>query len=167
MMDAAPVREIRPVVAEAEPLLLTPAVTAAYVEPADNLGALILRSGLTRSYAETPPPAPAVVATAELSSHDLTTALTAAAAHKAQRMAATRTAGQQVTIQLGSFSTPENAARIAGQFSRFGQTEMQYRALDGREVQVVLVTTDGSVPAQAVINAAAANGLVGAFVVTR
>ncbi len=167
--SAAPQPTLRPAIANDDPLLLTPAyATAAYQpEASDNLGALILRSGLTRSYAETPRPTPALDATAELSSHDLTTALTAAADRTARQMAATHTAGQPVTIQLGSFSTPENAERVADQFGRYGQTQMQPRDFGGRTLHVVLVTTDGSVPPQAVIEAAAANGLQGAFVVTR
>ena len=72
---------------DGNPYLLTPAYqTAAYsADPSesDSLGALILRSGLTRSYAATPQRTAAQVAAAELSSHDLTTALTAAAARNA------------------------------------------------------------------------------------
>ncbi len=167
--SAAPAPELRPAFAESDPLLLTPAVstTTAYADPTDNLGALILRSGLTRSYAETPRPTPAQAAAAELSSHDLTTALTAAAARKARQMAAARTTHQPVTIQLGSFSTAENAERVASQFGRFGQTEMQARDSGGRTLQVVFITTDGSVAPDTVIGAAEANGLHGAFVVDR
>ncbi len=142
----APEPELRPAVADGEPLTLTPAVTTAYADPTDNLGALILRSGLTRSYAETAPPAPALAAATELSTHDLTTALTAAAARKAEELSATRTAGTPATIQLGSFSTSENAERVAAAFGRYGQTDMQYRVSGGRTLQVVSVTTDGSVP---------------------
>ena len=170
MASAAPEPQLRPATfASSEPLLLTPAVstTTAYAEQTDNLGALILRSGLTRSYAESPRPTPALAAAAELSSHDLTTALTAAAERKARQLAAARTANQSVTIQLGSFSTPENAERIAADFGRFGQTQMQTRELGGRTLQVVFVTTDGSVAPAAVIDAAKANGLDGAFVVAR
>lgn len=162
--------QLRPAFANADPMQLTPAfaTTAAYApEASDNLGALILRSGLTRSYAETPPPSPALAAATELSSHDLTTALTAAAARKARDMGMARTTGQPVTIQLGSFSTPENAERIAADFGRFGQTEMQPHLSGGRSLQVVLVTTDGSVAPESVIDAAAKVGLKGAFVVAR
>ncbi len=161
--------QLSPAVVNSEPLLLTPAVnsTTAYAGQSDSLGALILRTGFTRSYAETPPPAPALAAANELSSHDLTTALTNAASDKARELAATRTAGPPVTIQLGSFSTTQNAERVAGLFGRFGQTEMQPRTVGGRSLQVVLVTTDGSVAPQAVIDAAANAGLQGAFVVTR
>ncbi len=166
--SAAPAPQLRPAeFAPSEPLLLTPAVTTAYAEPTDNLGALILRSGLTRSYAEAPRPTPALAAAAELSSHDLTTALTAAAERKARELAAERPANQPVTIQLGSFSTPENAERIAADFGRFGQTEMQTRESGGQTLQVVFVTTDGSVAPGTVIDAAEANGLRGAFVVAR
>ena len=162
---AAPEPQIRPATyADSAPLLLTPAVTTttAYAEPTDNLGALILRSGLTRSYAEQPRPTPALAAATELSSHDLTTALTAAAERKGREMAA-----EKATIQLGSFSTPENAERIAELFGRFGQTTMETRNSGGRSLQVVFVTTDGSVAPGTVIDAAEANGLKGAFVVAR
>ena len=165
---ATPQPQIRPATyASRDPLLLTPASTTAYAEPADNLGALILRSGLTRSYAEQPRPTPALAAAAELSSHDLTTALTAAAARKAREMAAARTNSRPVTIQLGSFSTPENARRVAADFGRFGRTELQTRDSGGRTLQVVFVTTDGSVAPDTVIGAAAAKGLRGAFVTAR
>ncbi len=168
--SAAPQPTLRPAIADGDPLLLNPAytTTAAYQPEADdNLGALILRSGLTRSYAETARPTPALNAASELSSHDLTTALTAAAGRKAHEMAATRTAGQPVTIQLGSFSTPDNAERVAARFGRYGQIRMQSSESGGRTLQIVLVTTDGSVPPQTVIDAAAAGGLHGAFVLTR
>ncbi len=169
---AAPAAQLRPAIADGDPLLLTPAVTrTAYADQAaaatDNLGALILRSGLTRSYAETPPPTPALSAATELSTHDLTTALTAAASRKAQQMATTRTAGQPVTIQLGSFSTAESAGQVAVQFSRFGQTAVEPRLFGGRTLQSVSVTTNGSIAPQTVIDAAAASGLQGAYVVTR
>jgi rare lipoprotein A len=154
-----------------DPLLLTPAYqTAAYSpEPGatDNLGALILRSGLTSSYAETPRPSPAQAAAAELSSHDLTTALTAAAAKKARELAAAGVTRQPATIQLGSFSTSENARRVAARFARYGQTRMQAADFGGRTLQTVFVTTDGSVAPEAVIDAAETNGLTGAFVVAR
>jgi len=163
--SAAPQPELRPAVAGSDPLLLTPAVTTtAYADQTDSLGTLILRSGLTRSYAETPSPTRAQAAAAELTSHDLTTALTAAATRKARQMAAAHTAGPPVTIQLGSFSTSENAGRVAARFGRYGRTWMQPREFGGRTLQVVSVTTDGSVAPQAVIDAAAAEGLQGAFI---
>ncbi len=166
--SAAAQPQLRPAVADSEPLLLTSAVTTtAYADQTDSLGALILRSGLTRSYAETPSPTRAQAAAAELTSHDLTTALTAAATRKAEQMATARTAGPPATIQLGSFSTPENAERVASKFGRFGRTWIEPRELSGRTLQVVSVFTDGSVAPQAVIDAAAAEGLDGAFVVTR
>ncbi len=168
--SAAPEPQLRPATfAESDPLLLTPVVTTttAYAAQTDNLGALILRSGLTRSYAERPAPTPALAAATELSSHDLTTALTAAAARKAHDMAVAGTTSPPLTIQLGSFSTTENAERVAALFGRFGQTEMQTRDLGGRTLQVVFVTTDGTVAPGAVIDAAEANGLHGAFVVAR
>ena len=167
---AAPAPRLRSGIADSEPIQLMPAfeTNVAYApEPADNLGALILRSGLSRSYAATPPPAPGLTAAAELSSHDLTTALTAAATRKAREMQANRVTGQPVTIQLGSFSTPENARRVAARFGRYGQTEMQTQAFGGRDLQVVTVTTDGSVAPRTVIDDAAAAGLNGAHVVAR
>ena len=170
MASAGPAPRMRPGIADGDPMMLTPAfaTTAAYApDQSDNLGALILRSGLTRSYAETPPPAPALAAAAELSSHDLTSALTAAAARKARELDAARSARQPVTVQLGSFSTPENAERIAAQFGRYGHTQMQARDIGGQSLQVVFVTTDGSVPPETVIDAAAATGLNGAFIVAR
>lgn len=180
--SAAPEPQLRPAVADGSPMQLTPAFatndsfseqptyttrTVAYTNQTDNLGALILRSGLTRSYAETPPPSPALQAAAELSSHDLTTALTAAAERKAHELAAAKAAHQPATIQLGAFSTPENAQRVAAAFARFGRVDTQPRAYGARTLQVVMVTTDGSVAPDSVIGAASAEGLDGAFVVTR
>ena len=163
---AAPAPRVRPGEAFDGPLMLTPqyATTAAYTEGGDTLGSLILRSGLSRSYAEQPQPTRAQNAAAELSSHDLTTALTAAAARKASQMAAANgSAANGAVVQLGSFSSPDNARRIAEQFSRYGRTELQPRG----NVQVVLVTVAGNSSPDAVIDAASAIGLNGAFVLQR
>ncbi len=155
--------------ADGDPLELTPTYRTAAYQPdqTDNLGALILRSGLTRSYAETPRPTPALNAAAELSSHDLTSALTAAAQRKARELDSARTTRLPATIQLGSFSTPENAERVASRFARYGQTTLRASNFGGRILQTVFVTTDGSVPSEAVIDAAESAGLSGAFVVAR
>ena len=178
--------ELRPAIADGDPLVLTPAfattpsydaapayvttpaltTTAAYTGENDSLGALILRSGLSRSYAETPRETPAQAAATELSSHDLTTALTAAA-RKARELSTASAANRPVRIQLGSFSTPENAERIAAEFSRFGRTEIQARDFGGRTLQLVFVTTDGSVAPDAIIGAARARGIDGALVASR
>ena len=149
-----------------QPVSYSPPPTS-YSNRGDTLGALILRSGLTRSYAEQPRPTPALEAATELSSHDLTTALTAAAQRKAKELAAAGAIPAAVTIQLGSFSTAENAERIAAAFGHFGRTEMQTRDFGGRTLQVVLVTTEGGVAPQSVIEAARAQGLSGAFIVAR
>ena len=180
--------DLRPAIADGDPLVLTPAfattpaydaapayvttptltaTTAAYTGGNDGLGALILRSGLSRSYAEVPRETPAQSAATALSSHDLTTALTAAAARKARELSTASAANRPVRIQLGSFSTPETAERIAAEFSRFGRTEVQAGDFGGRTLQLVFVTTDGSIAPDAVIGAARARGIGGALVAAR
>jgi hypothetical protein len=71
-------------------MVLTPAYAPVPTYAGDNLGALILRSGFTQSYAEEPATTRAQNAAAELSSHDLTTALTEAATRKARQLAAAK-----------------------------------------------------------------------------
>ncbi len=164
-----PTDAFTPAVATAAPLMLTPASAFAPAQAyaGDPLGPLILRSGFSRSYAEEGAPTPALQAAANLSASDLTTALTRAAARKATELAAPGAPGAPTVVQLGSFSDAANAERMAGQFSRFGRTETQPRDFGGRRLQVVLVTVDRSVTSATVLDAAAAAGLDGAFVLTR
>jgi rare lipoprotein A len=89
--SAAP--RIRPADLAAQPMILTPAYAPVPTYAGDNLGALILKSGFTQSYAEQPVRTGAQTAAAELSAHDLTTALTQAAARKARELAAAKAAG--------------------------------------------------------------------------
>lgn len=159
----APARGVQVASAEApkpRPAVATPAAAN------DGLGALILRSGLAQSYAEPVRKSPAQSAAAALASHDLTTALTAAAERKARSLNAPSVS--HTVIQLGTFVDAGNAGRLASDFGRFGRTEMRDSASSsGFPLKTVLVTLDpGQSPAM-VIAAAQAAGLNGAFVVSR
>lgn len=169
LASATPEPQLRPGAATA-PMLLTPAYTAPaadYDESGDNLGALILRSGLTRSYAEVPRETSAQRAAAELSSHDLTTALTEAAARKAQELAVAKPSTNGTVVQLASFTDGGNARQVAARFSQYGQTQIRAQQFAGRTLQVVLVSLNETSTPKAVIDEAAAQGLSGAFVVSR
>jgi rare lipoprotein A len=132
----------------------------------DGLGALILRAGLVQSYAEPVHKTPAQSAAAALASHDLTTALTAAAERKARSLAAEQT--PHTVIQLGTFGSADSAERLAADFSRFGRTETRTSASpNGLPLQTVLVSLDASQSPVMVLAAAQAAGLNGAFVLSR
>lgn len=146
-------------VAAAVPQPRTPAAS-------DGLGALILRSGLVQSYAEPVRKTPAQSAAAALASHDLTTALTAAAERKARSIAAAQT--PHTVIQLGTFGNAASAERLATDFSRFGRTETRTSASSsGQPLQTVLVALDPEQSPVMVLAAAQAAGLNGAFVLSR
>jgi rare lipoprotein A len=177
-MPAPVVREVvQPAVATSAPMVLTPAYasappTSAFTPSAaytgDAIGPLILRTTAFRSYAEQPTETPAQQAAANLSASDLTTALTRAAARKASELEIARPgAAVPTVVQIGSFSDAANAAHVATSFGRFGRTDVRPRDFGGRTVQVVSVTLDPSVSSAAVVNAASAAGLDGAFVVSR
>jgi hypothetical protein len=156
-------------VAAAAPLVLTPAsaFAPASAYAGDPLAPLILRSGFSRSYAAEPAATPAEAAAANLSASDLTTALTRAATRKASELAASGAIVTPTVVQLGSFTDAVNANRAAAEFSRFGRAETQARNFGGRTLQVVLVTLGPSATSRSVIDAAAASGLTGAFVLSR
>jgi hypothetical protein len=163
---------IRPVLAGAaqmpafdEPQLLAPAYA-----PADDdlLAPLIMRAGFTSSYAADAPRTSAQHAVDDLAEPNLDTALARAAAAKADALGLRPTmltgdAGTTV-VQLGSFSEPANAERIARAFRRFGQVENTLQQTGTKQLTVVRVVLDPAVAASAVVDAAAEAGLSGAFV---
>ncbi len=151
----------RPVDANAGPMQLMPAYAAS--TDGDGLGALILRSGLSQSYAETPRVPAAQTAAADLASHDLTTSLTAAAERKARQL----TVRSATVVQIGTFSDSANAQRVAANFRRFGRTDAVAGNTGGRALQTVMVTLDAGVSPETVIAAANSFGLRGAFVLSR
>jgi len=175
VLAAAPLPRIRPVLAGAapmpafdEPQLLAPAYA-----PADDdlLAPLIMRAGFTNSYAADAPRTNAQHAADDLADPNLDTALTRAAAAKAEELGLRPTvpsgdAGAAV-VQLGSFSEPANATRIGKAFRRFGQVENSLQQSGTKALTVVRVVVDPAIEPSAVVAAAAEAGLSGAFVIAR
>jgi rare lipoprotein A len=173
VLAAAPLPRIRPVFAGAaqmpsfdEPQLLAPAYA-----PADDdmLAPLIMRAGFTNSYTADAPRTSAQHAADDLAGPNLDTALTRAAAAKAEELGLRPTVppgdAEATVVQLGSFSEPANAARIGKAFRRFGQVENTRLQNGTKALTVVRVVVDPSVEPSAVVDAAAEAGLSGAFVV--
>jgi rare lipoprotein A len=73
----------------------------------------------------------------------------------------------QAVVQLGSFSDPQNAERLASDFSHFGAVQSLQQTVGGRSFTVVRVVLAGSISPASVIAAAAREGLSGAFVIGR
>ena len=160
-----------PLVAGAAPLVLMPAY--APTDDEDLLAPLILRStSFVNSYANAPRPTAAQTAATALARSgeneaDLSTALARAAARKAQQLRGTSTGSAGAVIQLGAFSDPTNAERVAANFRRFGQVASLDQPTGGRSLRVVRVTLDASIDPADVVDAAAAAGLTGAHVLTQ
>ena len=122
----------------------------------DPIAPLILNAGFASSYADEPEP------------YRVTQAQAAAAA-----LATGAAGGQEFepshplptpkTIQVGTFSDPANAKRVAGSFAGYGEVAIAEDEHDGRVVRIVRVRT---IDAQSVIAAAGKIGLSGAFVVS-
>ena len=165
--------------ATAAPMMLEPAVAPVELSlPAaddDPLAPLIRRSGGLSSYASPNDLTAAQQAADVLAEPNaLQAALNRAVAQKAVEMGATRPAAtiQAVhapapVIQLGSFADPDNARRLAANFTRFGQVETVAQEQGGRTLTLVRVAVDPAVPQSAVIAAAQQVGLNGAFVLTQ
>lgn len=146
--------------AAASPLVLAPAsAPLPTMAPSDPLAPLIMRAGL--SYTEVEPLSAAHQAVADLARSDLATALQRAATEKA-----TEIGGPPAIVQVGSFTDRTNAERVAAALGRFGRPEVSVHVVAGRTLNVVRVAVAGTSP-DAVIAAAAAMGLNGAFLVSR
>ena len=147
------------------PRVLSPAFTPAALTSGDPLAPLILRTSFASSYAadSKKPLTPAQTAVEGLASGGT---LKAAAEPPTASIGGASRGG--VVVQLGSFSDPANAARIAAAFGRFGQVITAERSSGGKSLKTVRVVLAGSGGgASAVIAAASAAGLPGAFVVSR
>jgi rare lipoprotein A len=150
--------------AEANPLILAPAFMPA---DADPLAPLIMRAGFVNSYANADQLTPAQNAADDLvngrfRTSSLEDALATAVARRAREMHGAGDAG--AVVQLGSFGDPANAARVASNFGRFGQVTTAAPA-GSKPLTIVRVSVAAdTVPA--VIAAANATGLSGAFVLT-
>jgi hypothetical protein len=97
---------------------------------------------------------------------DLKTALTRAAEEKGRALGHD-SSGPAAVIQLGTFSDPTNAARIAGDFRRFGQVDLIESVSGDRTLRLVRLTVAPSNNPQAVIAAAGRAGLSDAFLLNR
>ncbi|WP_421723609.1 septal ring lytic transglycosylase RlpA family protein [Bauldia sp.] len=133
----------------AKPLAIAPKAPGQFD---DQIGPLILRSGLISSYAETQRFTPAQEAAADLA---------------AVRTLSPPQRPDTATIQLGVFGDPANVDRVRAAFGRLGVVSSTPIQREGRALHVVRLTVDGAGGAQAAIDAARTAGLTGAFVVSR
>ena len=69
------------------------------------------------------------------------------------------------TVQIGAFADPSNAMRVGARFAKYGKVAFADQTAGARSVRVVRVVVVGSAAVKAVIEAAGAAGLSGAFVV--
>ena len=121
----------------------------------DPIAPLILKAGFASSYAAEPEPYRFTQAQAAA------TAMATSDAGQVFEVAHSLPAPQ--TIQVGTFSDPANAKRVAGRFAGFGEVAIAEYEHDGKVVRIVRVRT---IDAQSVIAAAGKIGLSGAFVVS-
>lgn len=146
--------------APSAPMAIAPAKAKGSVD--DQIGPLILRSGFVSSYAETDRFTPAHAAAAKLATGGTLVA------HQFSKPETPRPVAAGTAVQLGVFSDPANAAKVGARFKTYGTVVITDQVRDGRTLQSVrVVIADASVAPATVINAAAAAGLSGAFVVSR
>jgi hypothetical protein len=133
----------------------------------DPLAPLIMRTSFASGYAAAPKRTNAQRAADALATgaatSELQVALQRAAVRKARELGVVP--GQGAIIQLGSFAHPENAARVARDFARFGQVERRESETNGRFLTTLRVTVDPALTSDAVMAAAVEAGLSGAFLV--
>ncbi len=165
-----------PRAASFDPLVITPTYSSGADSGDDDpLAPLIMRSAFVSSYASSDGLTQAQAAVDTLAQPDaLQAALNRAAARKAlqigaapQAVPAPATTVAAVVMQIGSFSDPANASRVASSFSRFGQVQTVEQQSAGRTLTAVRVAVDPAVPQSAVVAAAEQIGLNGAFVVNQ
>ena len=155
-----------PAVAGDDPMLLTP---AALPSASDPLAPLIMRTSFASGYAAMPrrtdaQAAAEALAVSGFADDDLQAALDRAAARKATELGVAPTAGR-VMVQIGTFSNPDNAERVAREFGRFGAVDRRPAEVGERQLIAIRVVVDPSVSPDAVISAAAKAGLPGAFLI--
>ncbi len=141
-------RPAAPVFASDEPMALGPSPASLSLE--DPLAPLILRTGFASSYLATDRFTPAEGAV---------NALAAAG----DRAAAAPAAASGPVIQVGTFADPANAARAGRIVSAYGTVTIAETSAAGRTVRVVRVAIAADTTPEAVIAAAHAAGLSGAF----
>ena len=132
-----------------EPMALAPIPAALTLE--DPLAPLILRTGFASSYLPTDHFSKAQEAAAGLAA--------------AGSRAAAQPPGAVATVQIGAFADPSNAMRVGARFAKYGKVAFADQTAGARSVRVVRVVVVGSAAVKAVIEAAGAAGLSGAFVV--
>ena len=152
------------------PLVLIPGTVAAAPNDDDPLAPLIMRSTFVSSYASDPPATPAQRAAAGLAA----TADTNPALQAALDRVAARRANEigpaplgSALVQLGSFSDPTNAIRVAAQFRRFGSVENDEQQVNGQAMTVVRIAVAKSIDPGTVVEAANAAGLTGAYILAQ
>lgn len=146
VLASAPTPRSRPAdFGAGEPMALAPSPASLTLD--DPLAPLILRTGFASSYLPTDRFTPAQSAAADLAA------------------AADRAAATGPVVQVGTFADPANAARAGRLVAAYGTVAVAEAAVDGRAVNVVRVTVAGGSDPAAVIDAARAAGLDGAFVV--
>lgn len=158
-------------IADDQPVVLTPANARAKMPalmPAatdgDPLAPLILRTGFTSSYAPTDHFTPAVAAATRMAKANRPVATNVAALEQGLQAKTSRAR----VVQLGVFSDPANADRIADAFGRYGRVLVIDKASDNGTLKAVrVVVDDPAVPTDAVIAAAEQAGLRGAALVAR
>jgi len=146
-----------PTPATSDPLTLIPTGATTGV---DLLAPLIMRAELTSSYAET-----ARLSAAQAAVDDFARPRLVPASQTAASGGASALPPHSVIVQVGSFSDPTNAERVAAQFDSMGSSVITVHEAGGRMVNVVHVAAGEGTTAEAIIAAAAAMGLPGAFVV--
>ncbi len=136
--------------AAGSPLSIVPAYAPADTQP-DLIKPLIMSAGFAHSFAPAKPASAAHAAAASLAGGSVEQAVAA-----------------RVTVQVGTFGNADNARRAADALGAYGKVDLATSSRsDGRRLQIVRVTVADAAKAQRVIDAAAAHGLRGAFVVSR
>ena len=146
-------------VAAGPPLVLMPPNAPVSANSSDPLAPLIIRSTFASSYAQSNALTAAEHAAEDLARAALGQSLARAAAKRADRIGR-----PPAVVQVGSFSDPANARRIAGEFGRFGRPETTIRDSNGRTLRVVRVIAGPRTTPAAIIAAAAGMGLPDAFI---
>ena len=171
MVAQAPAPRLRPVAATYQQPTYQPQQAPMAIQPGgwetygdDPLGPLIMRTGFASGYApETQPTAAQAAIDTIAIRPDLRAALDRAAERRARELGLVP--HSTTVVQLGSFGNPDNAARAVHDFAHFGQAVARTKQVNGRDLTVVTVALAPSVSPDAVVQAAAAAGLSGAFVV--
>jgi rare lipoprotein A len=148
VLASAPLPRMKTSGGVGEPIAPVPIPAALTLE--DPLAPLILRTGFASSYLPT--------------DHFTKAQEAAAGLAAAGSRAAARSSGAATTVQIGAFADPSNAMRVGTRFSKYGKVAFADQMAGERSVRVVRVVVVGNAAVKAVIEAAGAAGLSGAFV---